>query len=313
MKIRRSHIHVLTFITVSILLGSKSDLKAQGYYFYNNGYYEPSWVLDASLNIGGMNAVTDIGGSKSSKDGLSAVTLRNTHLTGGVSVTATHKDWFALRLDFNVGRIEGHDSLLKGATEFSAKGRFERNLNFRSPITEAFVGVELHPLFLKDYQINDRYMPRLSPYLTIGIGVMGYRPQAYVDDRWVELRPLRLEGQGFDEYPDRAPYSTTALIIPYGVGLRYELSQAFFIRGEIIRRTTTSDYLDDVSQGDWVDPSLFYKYLPVGQANLASRLYNRSSSINPPRNTRPRGDTRNNDAYFSFQLRVGLVLNRERR
>lgn len=313
MKIRRLYIPGLTILTACFLFLNFSGLKAQGFYFYNNGYYEPSWVLDASLNIGGMNAITDIGGSKTSQKGLSAVTLKNTHLAGGISLTATHKDWLALRLDFNVGRIEGHDSLLKDATQFSAKGRFERNLNFRSPITEAFFGVELHPLFLRDYQIYDRYMPRLSPYFTIGIGVMGYRPQAYIDDRWVELRPLRLEGQGFDEYPDRQPYSTTALIIPFGVGLRYELSQAFFIRGEIIRRTTSTDYLDDVSQGDWVDPSLFYKYLPVGQANLASRLYNRSTLINPPRNTRPRGDTRSNDTYFSFQLRVGLVLNRERR
>jgi len=313
MTLRLLHIRFLTFIMVSLLWGSFTPAKAQGFYFYNNGYYEPSWVLDASLNIGGMNALTDIGGSKNSKTGLGAVTLKNTHLTGGISVTATHKDWFALRLDLGVGRIEAHDSLLKGATESNAKGRYDRNLNFRSPITEAFIGVELHPLFLKDYQINDKYMPRLSPYLMVGLGVMGYRPQAYVDDRWVELRPLRLEGQGFDEYPDRQPYGTTSIIIPYGLGLRYELSQAFFIRGEVIRRTTSTDYLDDVSQGDWVDPSLFYKYLPVGQANLASRLYNRSVTVNPPRNTRPRGDSKNNDTYFSFQVRLSLVLNRGRR
>jgi len=307
------HIRFLNFLVAIFMLLITTGGYAQRYYFYNSGYFEPTWVLDASLNIGGMNALTDIGGNKSSKDGLSAVTLKNTHLTGGLSLTATYDDWLAFRFDVSAGRVEAHDSLLKGATESNAIGRLDRNLNFRSPITEAFLGVEIHPLLIKNYGLTDAEPPRLSPFFMVGIGVMSYNPQAWVDNRWVELRPLRLEGQGFIEYPDRQPYSSTAFTLPLALGLRYELSRALYVRGEIIRRVTNTDYLDDVSQGDWVDPSLFYKYLPVGQANLASRLYNRSVTVNPPRNTRPRGDSKNNDTYFSFQVRLSLVLNRGRR
>ncbi len=306
------HIYQKLLFPVLLLLIAHIG-KSQGNYFYNNGFYEPSWVLDASLNIGGMNSITDIGGNKKSDGSLGATTLRNTHLAGGITLTATHKDWLALRLDIGRGRVEAHDSSLKGSTYFSSIGRFERNLGFRSPVTELFFGVELHPLFFRDYLTSDRQMPRLSPYVMAGLGVMAFKPQANIDDRWVDLRPLRLEGQGFAEYPDRQMYSTTAAIVPMGIGLRYEASQSLTLRGEIIRRTTNTDYLDDVSHGDWVDPTLFFNYLPFDQAVLATRLYNRSILINPPRNTRPRGNTADRDMYWSFQIRAALTLNRESR
>ena len=97
-----------------------------------------------------------------------------------------------------------------------------------------------------------------------------------------------------------------------GVGLRYEVNSALYVRGEIMHRLTQTDYLDDVSNGDWVDPNLFYKYLSVADADLASKLYNRSKKVNPPRNTRPRGNEKNNDVFWSAQLRIGFVLNRKR-
>lgn len=304
-----------TYQTAALLLvflGLKQCVSAQGYFFYDNGYYEPSWVIDAGINVGFMNCITDIGGSKRGVGSIGATTLRQSQLATGITLTATHKDWLAVRLDLGTGRVAAADSLLAGATQFSAVGRFERNLSFRSPVSDVFVGVELHPLFLRDYQISDRYMPRLSPYITAGFGFMTFNPQANIDDRWVNLRPLRLEGQGFAEYPDRRPYGNTALIFPLGVGLRYELSRIITLRMEVIRRTTTTDYLDDVSKGDWVDPALFFNYLPQGQAELASRLYNRSVLINPPRNTRPRGDDRDRDMYWSAQFRFSFALNRDR-
>jgi hypothetical protein len=284
-----------------------------GYYFYNNGYYEPSWLLEGSVNIGTMNSVTDIGGSKSAQTGLKPYVFRTPKLTGGISLTATHRDWLAFRLDLVAGQVEAHDSLLTNATHYSSIGRFERNLNFRSSIFEISAGAEFHPIFLRDYQVNDRYIPRLSPYLTFGIGIAYFKPEALWGSNWIELQPYRLEGQGFDEYPDRKPYKTTTLTFPMGLGLKYELNHFIFLRGEIIHRFTTTDYLDDVSKGDWVDPSLFYKYLSPSDAFLASKLYNRSVKINPPRNTRPRGNEFNNDIFWSVQFRVGFVLNRKRR
>jgi hypothetical protein len=280
-----------------------SPLNAQ-YYFYDANHFEPSWVLDVSANFAAMNSVTDIGGNKKGKTGLHAYNFRTTKFGGGLSLTATHKDLIAFRLDLNAGKVEAHDSLLKGATQ--------RNLNFRSSIFQVFAGAEFHPLFLRDYQINDRYMPRLSPYIMAGIGFTSFKPQVLVQESWIPVKHLSLEGQGFDEYPDREPYSTIVRTIPIGVGLRYEASRIISLRLEFINNYVNTDYLDDVHKGDWVDPSLFYKYLPSGEAALATSLYNRSIVINPPRNTRPRGNETKKDISWNLQFRVGFVINRGR-
>ncbi len=284
--------------------------KSQNFYFYGNGYYEPKWVIEFSPNIGMLSAVTDIGGNKKGNEGLGAYNLRKPKLAGGVTLSATTKDLFSVRLDLTLGSIEDHDYLLQGATHYSAIGRFERNLNFKSSILEGSLAAELHPLFIFYYDENP---PRLSPFIMGGIGMLKFNPKAKIENQWVELKPLSLEGQGFSEYPDRAPYETTTPIFLAGLGLRYEVSRIISLRLEATHRWTQTDYLDDVSEGDWVDPSLFYKYFSVGQANLASSLYNRSSVINPPRNTRPRGDKTDNDYYWGIQFRVGFALNRNRR
>ncbi len=71
-------------------------------------------------------------------------------------------------------------------------------------------------------------------------------------------------------------------------------------------------YLDDVSQENWIDPVLFYKYLDPAQAAIATQLYNRSTVINPPRNTRPRGKSADSDAYWNMVIKVGININRVR-
>jgi hypothetical protein len=80
----------------------------------------------------------------------------------------------------------------------------------------------------------------------------------------------------------------------------------------MLRHSTFTDYLDDVSQENWVDPNLFSKYLSPSDAALARQLYNRSTTINPPRNTRPRGKSTDRDAFWNVSLKVGININRVR-
>ena len=84
-----------------------------------------------------------------------------------------------------------------------------------------------------------------------------------------------------------------------------------------MHRFLTTDYLDDVSQMDFIDPNLFYNYLPANQAAIAQQLYNRTNELNPNdityfENTQ-RGDPSDNDTYFTIQLKVGIMLGRQRR
>jgi len=125
---------------------------------------------------------------------------------------------------------------------------------------------------------------------------------------WVELKPLRLEGQGMAEYPARQEYSLWQKNIPMGFGLKYYIKENMFIGLEILHRKTFTDYIDDVST-TYIDPALFANYLDPQQAVYARQLMYREQFLNPAVN-RPyineqRGDPKDLDAYFSGMIRLG--------
>jgi len=132
---------------------------------------------------------------------------------------------------------------------------------------------------LRDY--IDREPPLFSPYILAGIGRFNFEPQTYYQGQWINLRPLRLEGQGFAEYKDRTEYHVSATSFPVGLGLRYEINDMFVARFELSHRFTSTDYLDDVSKGTYVDPSLFINYLSGNDAFLATQLYDRHAELDP--------------------------------
>jgi hypothetical protein len=116
-----------------------------------------------------------------------------------------------------------------------------RNLSFQSNLYEA--SVQLH----YDYFGNDRdyrFRPRVTPFIFTGVGLVAFNPQAYRDPRaktgLTELAPLRTEAQS-------QAYSTVALVIPFGGGVRFRLSDRYDLRVEVGLRWTASDFLDDVS------------------------------------------------------------------
>ncbi|CAN5764064.1 hypothetical protein BH10BAC3_BH10BAC3_27820 [soil metagenome] len=307
------HFSLVSFLVAAALLLTGNKTLAQGYYFYNNGYYESQTVIEGGISVGMINGMTDIGGSKKGRANSGPVgdfTFKESNLSAGLYVNATYKDFIAARLDFSFGRVEAADSNLKGTTNKFAEGRYVRNLSFRTNIFEIGAGVELHPLMMRDY--IDKEPPRLSPYVFGGISWIKFNPKAYLNGVWYELEPLRLEGQGFSEYPDRKRYKRNSFAVPYGVGVRYEATQFLNVRLEVAKHSLFTDYLDDVSQENWIDPALFYKYLSPGQAAVASQLYNRSTVINPPRNTRPRGKSNENDAYWNVVIKLGININRVR-
>ena len=140
------------------------------------------------------------------------------------------------------------------SVETSTLGRYERNLSFKSKISEIQLALEVHPLLFKDYEDEDP--PRFSPYAVIGVGYYSFDPQAKLNGQWYSLQPLHTEGQGFAEYPDSKPYQLNQLNISAGLGVKYEINSLFNARLEIIHRFLSTDYLDDASQMDYIDPNL---------------------------------------------------------
>ena len=294
----------------SVILSS--NLHAQ-YYYYNDKYYESAVAFEAGLTTGIMNSFTDLGGKKGiGKSFIKDLNLKNTKMTVGVYALAMWRYAIGGRLEATFGSVQAYDSILKpvASTTF---GRYERNLSFRSRITDIQLAIEVHPLFFKSYTEDEP--PFLSPYLTGGVGYFSFDPEAKLNNQWYPLQPLRTEGQGFNEYPDRKPYQLGQFNIAAGAGVKYEVNHFLNARLEICHRFLFTDYLDDVSK-DYIDPALFSAYLPTQQANIARQLFDRRGEIDPSHTTTPglqRGDDKDNDAYFTVQLKLGIILGRQSR
>ena len=70
---------------------------------------------------------------------------------------------------------------------------------------------------------------RFTPYITFGGSIFSYDPYAYLNGNKYFLRTLGTEGQGTAAYPDRKPYSSMALALPFGVGLNMPLMQKLIL------------------------------------------------------------------------------------
>ncbi len=300
-------------ILVMLFLGSlvNQSLQAQ-YYYFNSRYYDHALVIESGACTGIMNALTDLGGKKGTgKRFTKDLNWNNSRPCFGLYLVAMYKDVIGLRLEGTFGRVTASDSILENVRT-TTFGRYERNLSFKSPIADFQLGLELHPLFFKDY---DSDPPRVSPYLVGGVGYYSFDPQAKLDGKWYSLQPLHTEGQGFDEYPDRKPYKLSQFNFAAGLGVRQEINAVLTARLEINYRFLTTDYLDDVST-KYIDAGLFTNYLPVNQAFIARQLYSRKQEINPGDKTFPgqqRGNPKDNDSFFTIQLKIGLTIGRQRR
>lgn len=286
---------------------------AAQYYFYNQDYYDNPIIFEVGGSIGAMNCLTDLGGKKGiGKRFVKDLNIGKTHLAGSIFVDAMYKNAVGLRVEGTFGNVSANDNVLAGITDI-AKERYNRNLNFRSSIKEVSVMAELHPLYIFiDWTSRDNDPPKLSPYLLGGVGYFSFNPQTQLGNRWVDLQPLSTEGQGFAEYPDRKVYKLQQVNFPVGVGAKYELSPFLNLRAEFLYRILKTDYLDDVSTR-YIDPALFSTYF--SGAKLANALALNDRQL--VRHTSPtgggkRGSPNQNDAYFSFNVKLSFVLGREK-
>jgi hypothetical protein len=304
----------LQLITIFFFLVCAAQKTTAQYYFYDNNYYDNPVVYELGLSAGAMNCLTDLGGKKGiGKRFVKDLNFGNTQLSGGLYFSAIFKNAVALRVEGTFGQVKAYDSVLN-KVKASTFGRYERNLSFRSNITEFMAVAEFHPLYIfKKYDENDE-LPRYSPYILGGIGFFSFNPQARLLNRWVDLQPLSTEGQGFAEYPKRKPYSLHQVSIPVGVGVKYELSPMLNIRAECVYRILNTDYLDDVST-TYVDPNVFSNYFTGTKLTNALLLNDRQYELDPTHITvdgDQRGNPKNNDAYFTFNVKIGLIFGRDR-
>ena len=271
--------------------------------------------IEVGLNLGPSFFLGDLGGVRGEgKTFVKDVNFPFTKLMKGLFVNLYPAEWVGFRFAVNLGQLEAHDSAIrdKGGEEIERK---ERNLSFQSKLFEAYTAIELYPtVFFEGY---DGLFHKLRPYGIVGFGMFHYNPKGqYIHPNgrreWVELKPLRLEGQGMAEYPDRKEYKLWQQEIPMGFGAKYYIKENMYVGLEILHRKTFTDYIDDVST-TYIDPALFSNYLSATEAAMARQLMYRENfynpSVNRPYINQQRGDPTENDAFFSGMLRFGWRIN----
>ncbi|MEM6966083.1 MAG: DUF6089 family protein [Bacteroidota bacterium] len=148
-----------------------------------------------------------------------------------------HNDYITIKGSLTGGRLSADDRKSKLAH------KRERNLHFKSVFGEAAITAEWNIL-----GYEPRFLTKVfTPYVFVGIGMVGFNPQANINGQWVDLQSRRTEGQGLPQFPDRQPYKKFAFSFPVGAGIKYAISDRINIGGEVGLRRTTTDYIDDVS------------------------------------------------------------------
>ena len=264
--------------------------------------------IELGLGIGPMFFLGDLGGSAGvGKTYIKDLDFPLTKLCKGLYLNYYPTEFIGIRVAGNLGYVEGDDAEApaKGGSE---EDRKYRNLHFKSKISEAYAAVEIYPTyFLERY---DGLKGKLRPYFLAGVGIYHFDPQVKdVDGSWVKTAPLRLEGQGFAQYPDSKPYKLTQKNVLAGFGFKYYIKENAYIGFEILHRKLFTDYVDDVSHNYYVDPITFDQNLSAADAVKARRLYYRGiysfPASRPYEEFAERGDPKENDAYFSSILRFG--------
>lgn len=194
----------------------------------------------------------------------------------GVQVKRNFDGYWSAKLNFMLGNVRASDA------ESSNSFQIERNLDFYSPISELSMQIEFN-LFRYMVGANFDYEnKKFSPYLFAGIASFAYNPLTKFNGQDVPLRLVQTEN---------IAYKKSAISVPYGAGVKYNITGKWTLLAEIGYRTAFTDYLDDIS-GRYID---FNVVTPESQ--LTRFLADRSpSQIGTP--GKQRGDFRPRDTYM---------------
>jgi hypothetical protein len=174
-----------------------------------------------SWEVGGM-----FGGSNYHGDLAYNIVPQETHFSGGAFVKYNLNEYWAIRPTLSYLKISGSDSNFE---EYNL-----RNLSFRNKMYEISNVVEFNFQSFSNRTIHNK----TSVYALLGIALFVHKPEAMLNNEWVELRPLQTEKQR---------YRLMQLSVPVGVGVKHALAPNLIVGFEAGWRKTFTDYLDDVS------------------------------------------------------------------
>lgn len=204
----------------------------------------------------------------------------------GAFVKRNFDGYWSAKLNYTFGQISGADS-----TSTNPQFR-QRNLSFTTTLNELSLIGEFN--FMK--YVPEAGENRYTPFIYLGVGLVGYNPQANYQGQTYDLRPLTTEGQS-------KPYSKTAIAFPYGVGFKYNFSGKLNLILDLGYRNPSTDYLDDVSGNYPVRNKL--------PSDLSRALSDRSGENTDKYIGSPgtqRGDQRPRDTYMFIGFSISYTF-----
>lgn len=207
----------------------------------------------------------------------------NTQLAYGALIRYNIDTRWSLKLSGMRGTIKGNAS----STTFLP----DRGLSFSSPVTDIAAVVEFN--FLPYFTGSKRNA--ISPYIYGGFSVFFFEPVS----GGVSLRKLGTEGQNIG-YSGRKPYSNMNYSIPFGLGVKFSLSQRLAAEVFWEMHKTFTDYLDDVSTTYYLNGS------SIAANDIGGLLSDPTKNHDPGMQ---RGNSKNQDWYSFFGVSFTYKFN----
>ncbi|SDD65497.1 Outer membrane protein beta-barrel domain-containing protein [Mucilaginibacter pineti] len=211
--------------------------------------------------------------------------IKPSGISAGIFVKRNFDGYFSARLTYSYGRIAAADS-----TSSSQQQR-DRNLSFTDGLKELSLIGEFN---FMNY-IPDAGPNRYTPFIYAGFGITGYNPRTTFEGSQVNLRPLKTEGG--------KPYGDNTVVIPYGVGIKYNFQGKWNLAADLGYRYVLTDYLDDVS-GSYIKKSAL-------TSDLSRALSDRSGEVTGNYIGSPgsqRGDFKPRDTYFFLGISISYTF-----
>jgi hypothetical protein len=214
------------------------------------------------------------------------VIAKETHFTSGLFMRVNLNNTWAIKGEFNRYQVSGTDQNF----EFNKN----RNLSFSSPINEGAIIFEYNYSKYGPFILDKKF----TSYFYAGLGGFTFNPQATLKGKVYDLRDFQTEGQA---------YSRFSMAVPFGMGIKWMLSNRFALEGQFGFRKTFTDYLDDVST---VYPDVQARLNDGGL--IGATLTDRSiETYGTPQYAKgyKRGNSNHNDWYMSATISIAMRLN----
>ena len=197
-------------------------------------------------------------------------------------------DRVSFRFQFMYNRVKG-DALLSDDASM-----YKSNLTFKSSVIEVGPIIEVDFFTFHPGQSDAEQGSFGTPYFFGGINYMHMDPKAQYNGEWISLQPLGTEGQE-TSFNSQKKYSLHQIVIPFGIGIKVNLSHHACLSMEYGIRKTFTDYLDDVS-GLYPNLDLLEIESGIPAADLSDRSTN-PEGINQSSYGLQRGNSTDKDWY----------------